>query len=164
MILDDLCLFVYEPEDIRRVVGHELALCSNQVFVVFPVEFPLVHVDAVIDKLSNQVLVVLDEEWHDLLHLTLHYHVVVGGDPCSFQDALVVLDPGQENQQISVLPLFRNNLEFGHDILLDIHLVSVLIDLEHLVSRGETLCQIVKHIDQVIGDKLGFLDNLNNRI
>ena len=69
LLLDNLSLLINEYEDVARIVGDELALALQQWFVKIPMKVLLVFVNTVVDVAPQQLLVVIDEQRHQLLHL-----------------------------------------------------------------------------------------------
>ena len=82
LFLDDLGFFIDENEDIAWIVRDEFTFTLQQRLVKVTVEVLLILRHAVADILSQQVLVVIDEEWHELLNLHLELDVAGGRDAC----------------------------------------------------------------------------------
>lgn len=71
MIFDNLCLLVYETKNVRWIIRYEFALSSDQALIVISIKLLFIQVNAVLNKLSNKFLVVLNKERHNLFDLTL---------------------------------------------------------------------------------------------
>ena len=145
-------------------MGDKLTLGSNQALEVLPLENDLIRAYTVLNQLLDEFLVVLNEKRHDLLHFDFEHYIPIRRNTCSLKDALIILDPRQQNQKVPILFLLRHDLKLGHHILLNIKLVALLKNLEHLVPGWETFSHVVQNLHQVVSHKLRSLNDFNDRL
>ena len=69
LLLDDLCLFIYETKDIGRVVRYELTLSSYQLHVEVPAEVIAISFNTIINVFTQKFLVMIDKHRHQHLYL-----------------------------------------------------------------------------------------------
>lgn len=161
LIFDHICFLVDEPEDIGRKHGDQILSIPEQLLVVFPIEFLFIQGQRPRYIVFHNLPVMIEEKGHEVLHLHLQVDQFIAVESCPGQHGLVVVDPPQEDHQVTVLLLLLDLLEVGEYFILDVSLVLALVQLHYREFFGEAQLHIVVHVDQIFCGEFGVLDNID---
>jgi hypothetical protein len=161
LIFDHIGFLVDEPEDIGWKHGDEILSIPEQLLVVFPIEFLFIQGQRPRYIVFHNLPVMIEEKGHEVLHLHLQVDQFIAVESCPGQHGLVVVDPPQEDHQVTVLLLLLDLLEVGEYFILDVSLVLALVQLHYREFFGEAQLHIVVHVDQIFCGEFGVLDNID---